>query len=104
MATTNSNLTDNTTLQQQEGIRDEALRKLAKNIVTNLSEKELLKKEEGEGEVVCKMLIKGKASKLRDIIAKVLDTYYGGGGTYLKAFDTELKVTFMIEKVKDSQK
>lgn len=92
--------TANDTLKQQ----DSQLRELAKNIVTNLSEKDLLKKEEDSTEVVCKMLIKGKASRLRDIIAKVLDTYYGGGGTYTKPFDTELKVTFMVEKVKDSQK
>ena len=98
MATTNNN-----TLKVQEGIKEDQLRELAKNIVTNLSEKDLLKKEE-ETDVVCKMLIKGKASKLRDIIAKVLDTYYSGGGTYSKAFDTELKVTFMIEKVKETQK
>ena len=91
--------TTNETLKQQ----DSQLRELAKNIVTNLSEKDLLKKEE-ETEVVCKMLIKGKASRLRDIIAKVLDTYYGSGNSYQKAFDTELKVTFMVEKVKDSQK
>lgn len=98
MATPNNN-----TLKVQEGVKEDQLRELAKNIVTNLSEKDLLKKEEPT-DVVCKMLIKGKASKLRDIIAKVLDTYYGSGGTYTKAFDTELKVTFMVEKVKDSQK
>lgn len=91
--------TANDTLKQQ----DSQLRELAKNIVTNLSEKDLLKKEE-DTEVVCKMLIKGNASKLRDIIARVLDTYYGSGGTYTKAFDTELKVTFMVEKVKDGEK
>ena len=99
MATANNN-----TLKHQETIKDDQLRDLAKNIVTNLSEKELLKKDEDETEVVCKMLIKGKASRLRDIIAKVLDTYYGTGNSYQKAFDTELKVTFMVEKVKDSQK
>ena len=98
MATTNNN-----TLKPQEAIKDDQLRELAKSIATNLSEKELLEKEEEPTEVVCKMLIKGKATKLRDIIAKVLDSYYGGG-QYQKAYDHELKITFMIEKVKDSQK
>ena len=98
MATTNNN-----TLKVQEGIKEDQLRELAKNIITNLSEKDLLKKED-ETDVVCMMLIKGKASKLRDIIAKVLDTYYGSGTNYQKGFDTELKVTFMIEKVKETQK
>ena len=99
MATTNNN-----TLKVQEGIKEDQLRELAKNIITNLSEKDLLKKGEDSTEVVCKMLIKGKASRLRDIIAKVLDTYYGSGTNYQKGFDTELKVTFMIEKVKETQK
>jgi hypothetical protein len=87
-----------------EGVKEETLRQLAKDIVTNLSEKELLKKQEDETEPLCKMLIKGKASKLINIVSSVLQTYYSSGTSYSKGFDTDLQMTFLIEKVKDSQK
>jgi hypothetical protein len=65
-------------------------------IVTNLGEK-----KEDEGEVICKMAINGKASKLRNVVVSMFDTLSGGGTSYSKAFDTQIKLTLMIEKVKD---
>ena len=65
-------------------------------IVTNLGDK-----KEDEGEVICKMAICGKASKLRNVVDSMFSTLSGGGTSYAKAFDTQIKVTLMIEKVKD---
>lgn len=66
-------------------------------IVTNLGDK-----KEDEGEVICKMAICGKASKLKNVVDSMLCTLSGGGTSYSKAFDTQIKLTLMIEKVKDS--
>ena len=58
-------------------------------------------------EVLCKMMIKGKASKLQSIIDQVINTYYRNSSAYQSGFDKELIVTLMIEdgeekKVKSS--
>lgn len=66
-------------------------------IITNLGDK-----KEDEGEVICKMAICGKASKLRNVVDSMFSTLSGGGTSYSKAFDTQIKLTLMIEKVKDS--
>ena len=66
-------------------------------LITNLSDK-----KEEETEVLCKLCIKGKASKLANVLSNLMSTYYQSNSSYSKGFDTELKMTFMIEKVKDS--
>ena len=48
-------------------------------------------------EVLCKMMIKGKASKLQSIIDQVINTYYRNSSSYQSGFDKELIVTLMIE-------
>ena len=65
-------------------------------IVTNIADK-----KEDEGEVICKMAISGKASKLRNVVDSMFNTLAGGGTRYAKAYDTQIKLTIMIEKVKD---
>jgi len=77
-------------------VNQETIEKLAKNVLTNMSNKEL----EEDGNVLCKMVIKGKASGLVNILQNVLATYYRSDSTYTKGFDTNLKMTFMIEEVK----
>lgn len=77
-------------------VNQETIEKLAKNVLTNMSNKEL----EEDGNVLCKMVIKGKASSLVGILQNVLSTYYRSDSTYTKGFDTNLKMTFMIEEVK----
>ena len=65
-------------------------------IVTNIADK-----KEDECEVICKMAICGKASKLRNVVDSMFNTLAGGGTSYAKAYDTQIKLTLMIEKVKD---
>ena len=68
-------------------------------IISNLANKE------EEGEVLCKMCIKGKASKLRSLIDTLMSSYYYSGGSgYSKNFEYNLKVTILVEKVKDGEK
>lgn len=76
-------------------VNQETMEKLAKNVLTNMSNKEL---EKEEREVLCKMVIKGKASSLTNIITQVFTTYYKSPSNYNRGFDKELVVTLMIEK------
>lgn len=76
-------------------VNQETIEKLAKNVLTNMSNKEL---EKEEREVLCKMVVKGKASNLRNIVDQVFSTYYKSSSNYNKGFDKELVVTLMIEK------
>lgn len=69
-------------------------------IVTNLSNQ----KREEEGEVLCKMAIKGNASKLRSIVESIICSLYQSSGNYTKGFDTYIKLTLMIEKAKEDKK
>jgi hypothetical protein len=62
-----------------------------------------LDKEE-KGEVVCKMAVRGKASKLRGILDTLMCMFSQSSGSYGKGFDTELKVTLLIEKIQDIEK
>lgn len=78
-------------------VNQETIEKLAKNVLTNMSNEEL---KDDEKDVLCKMVIKGKASGLVNILQNVLATYYRSDSTYTKGFDTNLKMTFMIEEVK----
>lgn len=78
-------------------VNQETIEKLAKNVLTNMSNEEL---KDDEKDVLCKMVIKGKASSLVGILQNVLSTYYRSDSTYTKGFDTNLKMTFMIEEVK----
>ena len=72
-------------------VSQETIEKLAKNVLTNMSNKEL---EKEEREVLCKMVVKGKASNLRNIVDQVFSTYYNNN----RGFDKDLVVTLMIEK------
>lgn len=76
-------------------VNQETIEKLAKNVLTNMSNKEL---EKEEREVLCKMVIKGKASSLTNIITQVFTTYYKSPTSYNRGFDKDLVVTLMIEK------
>ena len=78
-------------------VNQETIEKLAKNVLTNMSNEEL---KDDEKDVLCKMVIKGKASGLVNILQNVLATYYRSDSTYTKGFDTNLKMTFMIEEIK----
>jgi hypothetical protein len=78
-------------------VSQETVEKLAKNVLTNMSNEEL---KDDEKDVLCKMVIKGKASALVNILQNVLTTYYRSDSTYTKGFDTNLKMTFMIEEIK----
>ena len=83
-------------------VSTETLQRLTKNVLTNMSEKELKK---DEGDVLCKMVIKGKASKIKGIVDEVLKTYhesaYNSGGIYHPEIDKELKLTLMIQEDKE---
>ncbi len=103
MATVNSNTKNSIVLTRgiidkdtPSSVKQETIEKLAKNVLTNMSNKEL----EEDGNVLCKMVIKGKASGLVNILQNVLATYYKSDSTYTKGFDTNLKMTFMIEEIK----
>lgn len=103
MATVNSNTKNSIVLTRgiidkdtPSSVNQETIEKLAKNVLTNMSNKEL----EEDGNVLCKMVIKGKASGLVNILQNVLSTYYRSDSTYTKGFDTNLKMTFMIEEIK----
>ncbi len=76
-------------------VNQETIEKLAKNVLTNMSNKEL---EKEEREVLCKMVVKGKASNLSNIVSQVFSTYYKSSSSYSRGFDKELVVTLMIEK------
>ena len=82
-------------------VNQETIEKLTKNVLTNMSTNEL---KEEEGNVLCKMAIKGKASKLKTILDDILNTYYqspySSNGVRHEGKDEVLKVTFMIEDVK----
>ena len=65
-------------------------------IVTNLGDK-----KEDEGEIICKMAISGKASKLSNVVSSIFSTLFSSGGSYSKSFDTQIKLTIMVEKVKE---
>ena len=71
-------------------------------LVTNLTDK-----KEDESEVLCKMAIKGKCSKLRSLVDTVLSTYYASSynanNKHYPEYNPMLKVTLMIEKVKESE-
>jgi hypothetical protein len=71
-------------------------------IVTNITDK-----KEDESEVLCKMAIKGKCSKLRTLVDSILGTYYANSynanNKYYPEVNPQLKVTLMIEKVKESE-
>lgn len=71
-------------------------------LITNLTEK-----KEDESEVLCKMAIKGKCSKLRSLVDSVLATYYASAynasNKHYPEVNPTLKVTLMIEKVKESE-
>lgn len=76
-------------------VNQETIEKLAKNVLTNMSNKEL---EKEEREVLCKMVVKGKASNLRNIVDQVFSTYYKSSSNYNRGYDKDLVVTLMIEK------
>ena len=69
-----------------------------------MSTKEL---KEDEGDVLCKMVIKGKASRLKTIVDKVLDAYYESaytsGGVHHPEINKNLKMTFMIQEAKEEK-
>jgi hypothetical protein len=44
------------------------------------------------------MVVKGKASNLRNIVDQVFSTYYKSSTNYNRGFDKDLVVTLMIEK------
>lgn len=71
-------------------------------LITNLTDK-----KEDESEVLCKMAIKGKCSKLRSLVDTVLSTYYASSynanNKHYPEYNPMLKVTLMIEKVKESE-
>ena len=85
-------------------VNQETIKKLAKNVLTNMSTKEL---KEDEGDVLCKMVIKGKASRLKIIVDKVLDAYYESaytsGGVHHPEINKSLKMTFMIQEAKEEK-
>ena len=64
-------------------------------IVTNLGEK-----KENDSEILCKMAICGKASKLRNVVDSMFGTLSGADSRYNKGFDTNIRLTLMIEKIK----
>lgn len=64
-------------------------------IVTNLGEK-----KENDSEILCKMAINGKASKLRNVMDTMMSTLYATDSSYNKGFDTNIRLTLMIEKIK----
>lgn len=104
MATVNSNTKNSIVLTRgiidkdtPSSVNQETIEKLAKNVLTNMSNEEL---KDDEKDVLCKMVIKGKASALVNILQHVLATYYRSDSTYTKGFDTNLKMTFMIEEIK----
>lgn len=76
-------------------VNQETIEKLAKNVLTNMSNKEL---EKEEREVLCKMVVKGKASGLRNIVDQVFSNYYKSSSNYNRGYDKDLVVTLMIEK------
>ena len=71
-------------------------------LVTNITDKKT-----DESEVLCKMAIKGKCSKLRTLVDSVLATYYASAynanNKHYEEYNPTLKVTLMIEKVKESE-
>lgn len=71
-------------------------------LVTNITDK-----KEDEGEVLCKMAIKGKCSKLRPLVDSILGTYYASpyvsNNKHYLEYNPMLKLTLMIEKVKESE-
>lgn len=83
-------------------VSTDTLQRLTKNVLTNMSEKELKK---DEGDVLCKMVIKGKASKIKGIVEEVLKTYYESaytsGGIHHPEINKELKLTLMIQEDKE---
>ena len=85
-------------------VNQETIEKLAKNVLTNMSTKE---RKEDEGDVLCKMVIKGKASRLKTIVDKVLDAYYESaytsGGVHHPEINKSLKMTFMIQEAKEEK-
>jgi len=104
MATVNSNTKNSivltrgiTNTDSPSCVNQETIEKLGKNVLTNMSNEEL---KDDEKDVLCKMVIKGKASGLVNIVQNVLGTYYRSDSTYTKGFDTNLKMTFMIEEIK----
>lgn len=76
-------------------VNKETIEKLAKNVLTNMSNEEL---KDDEKDVLCKMVIKGKASNLRNIVDQVFSTYYKSSSNYNRGYDKDLVVTLMIEK------
>lgn len=89
---------------KRANITSEQVQQMQKDgyLVTNITDK-----KEDEGEVLCKMVIKGKNSKLRTLVDSVLATYYASSyvsnNKHYPEYNPTLKVTLMIEKVKESE-
>lgn len=71
-------------------------------LVTNITDK-----KEDESEVICKIAIKGKCSKLRTLVDSLFSAFYSGaynaGNKHYPEVNPQLKLTLMIEKVKESE-
>ena len=48
-------------------------------------------------EVLCKMMLKGKASTLNNTISNIMSNFYRSSSSYSKGFDKDVIVTFMVE-------
>ena len=89
---------------KRPNITSEQVQQMQKDgyLVTNITDK-----KEDEGEVLCKMAIKGKCSKLKILVDTVLSTYYASSynanNKHYPEYNPMLKVTLMIEKVKESE-
>ena len=69
-------------------------------LVTNLTDK-----KEDDGEVLCKMAIKGKVSKLRNLMDTVLGAFYSSpyvsNSKNYPEVNPTIKLTLMVEEVKE---
>lgn len=85
------------TNQDKQSIAQEAetLAKLKEEII-RMMPKEPVEKEKPK-DVLCKMMLKGKASTLNNTISNIMSNFYRSNTSYTKGFDKEVIVTLMVE-------
>lgn len=78
------------------GLTQEQLDKLTKQIMKMIPTEPIEKTKPKD--VLCKMVMKGKASNLANTIASVMTHFYKANSSYSKGFDKEVIVTLMVEE------
>jgi hypothetical protein len=82
------------------GLTQEQLDKLTKQIMKMMPTEPIEKTKPNN--VLCKMVMKGKASSLANTLSSIMNHFYKSNSSYSKGFDKELIITLMVEEAPSS--